>query len=315
MPAKKWTTEQLREAVRTSFNFNEVLRKLNLKICNTTTSRVKNCAEAEEMDISHFRRASYSNEQLADAIRDSASWAAVMRQIGITTQGNNIPSLKRAATRLGIDFSHIIYKPYVPLSNNNFKPIPVEEYLIEGKTSRSSALKKKIVEAKLFPDVCAICGQLPHHFGKPLVLQLDHINSIHNDNRLENLRIVCPNCHTQTEHFAGRGKANRYKRPQKQKISQLGIPKLNIRKVERPSKEQFEKEIWSMPTMELAKKYRMSDKALEKWCKSYGIQKPPVGFWNKVKVGATKEQLSEHLLKHNITPPENWYEEITRSKE
>jgi hypothetical protein len=58
-------------------------------------------------------------------------------------------------------------------------------------------------------------------------------------------------------------------------------PKLHHRKVERPSKEELEKMIWTKPTTHIAKDFGVSDKAVEKWCKSYGIEKPPRGYWAK----------------------------------
>ena len=61
--------------------------------------------------------------------------------------------------------------------------------------------------------VCACCGNAGRWQGQPLTLQLDHVNGRYNDNRLENLRWLCPNCHSQTETFAGRGKVRRVREP------------------------------------------------------------------------------------------------------
>lgn len=63
------------------------------------------------------------------------------------------------------------------------------------------------------------------------------------------------------------------------------LPKLNIRKVARPSKNELEKLIWEKPTIQLALDFGVSDKAIEKWCKSYGIKKPERGYWAKLAVG------------------------------
>lgn len=75
----------------------------------------------------------------------------------------------------------------------------------------SSHLKKRILRDNLLENKCSECGQLPEWNGKPLTLQLDHINGINDDHRLENLRLLCPNCHTQTENFAGKNMSRKAK--------------------------------------------------------------------------------------------------------
>lgn len=82
----------------------------------------------------------------------------------------------------------------------------ISYYLVENGTNDSAMLKKLLFENGILQNVCSICGQLPIHNGRDLVLQLDHINGIHNDNRINNLRILCPNCHTQTPTYGARNK-------------------------------------------------------------------------------------------------------------
>lgn len=77
-----------------------------------------------------------------------------------------------------------------------------DKVFIEGSTHPRHRLKERFL--KLVPHQCAICGQSDTWNGLKLVLQLDHKNGIHNDNRRENLQLVCPNCHSQTETYAGR---------------------------------------------------------------------------------------------------------------
>lgn len=73
-----------------------------------------------------------------------------------------------------------------------------------------SALKQRLIAAGLKENKCEECGQLPQWNGKPLGLQLDHVDGNHRNNKIENLRIVCPNCHTQTETF-GRSTKKKYR--------------------------------------------------------------------------------------------------------
>lgn len=80
---------------------------------------------------------------------------------------------------------------------------PDEIVFVENSTYPRHRIKERL--KKLIPFVCSECGQEPEWKGKPLTLQLEHKNGINNDNRKENLCFLCPNCHSQTETYAGRG--------------------------------------------------------------------------------------------------------------
>ena len=116
----------------------------------------------------------------------------------------------------------------------------------------------------------------------PLTLQLDHINGDHNDNRLENLRILCPNCHTQTETFG-----NKRKKPKNHCIdcgaeicdsstrcnscARKMRVKYKVALKDRPSKEELSVLIKTKSFVDIGKIYGVSDNAIRKWCKSYGL--------------------------------------------
>jgi 5-methylcytosine-specific restriction endonuclease McrA len=87
--------------------------------------------------------------------------------------------------------------------------IPTEQILVENSTYVwSHSLKKRLLKEGLLHYHCYICG-LVEWQGKRISLQLDHKNGIKTDCRLENLRLLCPNCHSQTETFAGKRFKNR----------------------------------------------------------------------------------------------------------
>ena len=73
-----------------------------------------------------------------------------------------------------------------------------------NKITSTDAIKKTIIRDKLLPYECEMCGNTGEYLGKPLSLHLDHINGKNKDHRLENLRFLCPNCHSQTDTYCGR---------------------------------------------------------------------------------------------------------------
>lgn len=83
---------------------------------------------------------------------------------------------------------------------------PVTSYLVRGQRRNRGNLKRRLIAAGLKQGVCEICG-ISEWRGEPLALALHHLNGDGRDNRLENLQLLCPNCHSQTENFAGRNVA------------------------------------------------------------------------------------------------------------
>jgi len=85
---------------------------------------------------------------------------------------------------------------------------PTQRYLVEDRLVNSTRLKTRLIEEGYLEDRCGKCGSLPEWNGEPLNLQLDHIDGNRRNNLLSNLRIVCPNCHSQTPTYAARNRRN-----------------------------------------------------------------------------------------------------------
>lgn len=141
-------------------------------------------------------------EEFKEIVKKSYSYTQVAREIGLTNGGFSV-TVKNRIRREKIDASH--FDPKRNRRIRDAKIWPWEEIFKKDSTYNSGRLlKKKLYDAGLKAEVCESCMIGPNWNNKRLVLQLDHINGVHNDNRVENLRILCPNCHSQTETFCAK---------------------------------------------------------------------------------------------------------------
>lgn len=90
------------------------------------------------------------------------------------------------------------------------QPTPIDQILVENGRFTSKYVKDRIIADGIKPYVCEICG-IDEYNDKPITLQLHHCNGVYNDHRIENLQILCPNCHSQTDNYAGKNRSLRKK--------------------------------------------------------------------------------------------------------
>jgi 5-methylcytosine-specific restriction endonuclease McrA len=147
-----------------------------------------------------------SKEEFSKICESYDSLADIIRHFKLSAAAGNYKTLKRRIIKDGVDISHIKLGSG---SNRNrrFERKYTKEYLLEGGEVPSHSvkeLKRYLIEYGILKQQCQICGQGNTWNNLPLVLQMDHINGNREDNSIENLRLVCPNCHTQTTTFSGK---------------------------------------------------------------------------------------------------------------
>jgi predicted RNA-binding Zn-ribbon protein involved in translation (DUF1610 family) len=150
----------------------------------------------------------YTRELLTDAVANSISIAGVLRYLEIPIAGGTHAHISRKIKQLGIDTSH--FKRVAP---NKGKPsawrlTPGQALVarVPGSPRPKAHLLRRALRESGVPYACEACGIDAEWNGKPIVLHVDHINGDWLDTRKENLRFLCPNCHSQTPTFAGRTK-------------------------------------------------------------------------------------------------------------
>lgn len=144
-----------------------------------------------------------SDDEFKEIIANSYSYSDCLRALGLKTRGGSSTDvLKQRIKELNCSIAHFnrgktsgVYKQYT-----------TDEILVENSLYTSvSGLKKRLIEEGFLQYKCACCG-INNWLNKPISLQLDHINGNNKDNRISNLRFLCPNCHSQTDTYAGKNK-------------------------------------------------------------------------------------------------------------
>lgn len=219
----------------------------------------------------------YSDEEFTRIVLQSSSYKDCLRNLGYhSNSGMSTNRLKEKIKSLNIDTSHFL--------NSRTAIIRSEENIfIRNSTATQKVLREWYKKGNYSPYICDICGQEPVWKDKPLTLILDHKNGINNDDRLENLHWVCPNCNAQLDTTNG-------------KNINYGVHKINTcidcgkiigaksirciecenkhrisEEVQQVSREELKSLIRIIPFTQIGTKFGVSDNAVRKWCDKYKL--------------------------------------------
>lgn len=204
---RSYTDEQLRESVATSTCWKDVLEKIGLRSAPESRKRIKQYCQDLSIDTSHLAARpsilirSWTKEQFEEAVKKSINFAEIAQHLGVSNRGDSFRTFKKAARLWKIDLSHLTGKSRVHIKDRQKKTL--DEILQQGSSCPSSTLRIRLIKEGRLISQCSICS-LVEWQGKPIALHLDHINGDHTDNRIENLRILCPNCHSQTPTYGNK---------------------------------------------------------------------------------------------------------------
>lgn len=176
---------------------------------------------------------SFTDQELINAVSESISYNSVIEKLGLHICGGNQQSIRKHISRLGISTSHFLGKSWNRgniAGLKNYLKRDLSDILIENSTYiNANHLKNRLIKEGIFEYKCYRCGRTKWE-GELIPIQIDHINGIHNDNRLENLTILCPNCHALTPTYCGKNKKRVNKKLKNKRL--IAKKKRNIKKGE-----------------------------------------------------------------------------------
>jgi len=239
--------------------------------------------------------ARYTETELRAAVAKARCLSDVLRHFDLRAAGGNFRVLHTHLERWGISTEH--FDPDGARRAGARPPVPLKDVLVAGSPYSRRRVKERLYAEGIKRRACELCGQGEEWRGRRMGLVLDHINGIHDDHRLENLQIVCPNCAATLDTHCGR--SNRLERrraclrcgvvftarSQRQRYCSSACgsrwdresrrtPRPERRRVERPPPDELRAEIGRDGWSAVARRLGVSDNALRKWFRTAG-QDPP----------------------------------------
>lgn len=151
----------------------------------------------------HYRK--YTDEDVLYAVQSSTSIRQVLSKLGLKEAGGNYQCIRLLIQKLGLDTSHFTGKGWLRNKTHNYRKRNIQEILVYGKFENNNDLKPRLYKENIKEEKCEECG-LTDWLGRKISLQLHHKDGDRLNNTLANLQILCPNCHSLTDNYAGKSK-------------------------------------------------------------------------------------------------------------
>ncbi|KNE82165.1 MULTISPECIES: HNH endonuclease [Streptomyces] len=212
---KRYTRELLIAAAEASSDIDEVIAFLGVRPYHQLRRYLLRRFDHFAIDVSHLaghRRKSATRRpgrnELHQATSSSLSIAETLRKLNVPDSGRTRTAFRQWAAEENISTSHFLGQAHMRGRPGFVQARPPEQVLVlhsHGHRTRTAVLRRALREIGT-PQKCAECGVGPVWLGKPMTLEIDHINGDHSDDRADNLRLLCPNCHAITSTWCRGGK-------------------------------------------------------------------------------------------------------------
>lgn len=286
---KDLSIQEIEKAITQSKTFADAIEMLGFnKKGSITRKTLRKILKEHNISTEHFyfykSKHDWSKEYLQDIIKLSYSMTDILNQIGIPARSGNFSTLQRKIKKYNINISHFDpQKSSANLARKTNGPVQLQDVLNGLRPNYSTInLKQRLYNEGIKEKKCEHCKNT-QWMGTEIPLELNHKDGNNKNHKLENLEILCSNCHAQTPTYRSKNKNFRirtYERVKKVKIKKLVGRQ---RKVLRPTKEKLYELLWTMPTTKIGEQFNVTDNCIARWAKEYNLQKPGRGYWSKIR--------------------------------